>query len=147
MRFLNESDSVRTEAAQLRQQGCNIIIVLSHCGLDVDYEIARNAGPDIDVIVGGHTHTFMYTGTAAPPGPDKPQDQYPAVVYNEATNHRVLIVQASSFTKYIGDLTVYFDGEGHIVDWEGAPIFLDSNIVPGLCCAVTYLYFQTIYSL
>lgn len=88
LRFLNESVTVRAEAALLREQGCDIIIVLSHCGLDVDYIIARNAGPDIDVIVGGHSHTFMYTGEH--PGPDYPQDVYPAVVTN-ADGHTVII--------------------------------------------------------
>lgn len=93
----------------------------------MDYEIARNAGPDIDVIVGGHSHTFMFTG--AHPGPDSPQDNYPAVVIND-DGHRVLIVQASAYTKYIGDLTVFFDDAGEVVTWEGAPIFLDTDIVP-----------------
>lgn len=81
--------AIRAEAAKLKADGVNIIIVLSHCGLDVDYEIARNAGPDIDVIVGGHSHTFMYTGPF-PPGPDRPKDNYPAVVQNP-NGHKVYI--------------------------------------------------------
>ena len=87
MKFFNESVSVREEAAKLKGQGVNIIIVLSHCGLDVDYEIARNAGPDVDVIVGGHSHTFMFTGSEVP-GPDTPRDEYPAVV-THSDGHKV----------------------------------------------------------
>lgn len=87
LKFFNESESVRTEAANLKKQGVDIIIVLSHCGLDVDYIIAKNAGSDIDVIVGGHTHTFMYTGKN-PPGPDTPEAEYPAVV-TQNDGHKV----------------------------------------------------------
>lgn len=68
MKFLNESIAIRAEADKLKSQGADIIIVVSHCGLDVDYIIAQNAGPDVDVIVGGHSHTFMFTGDQ-PPGP------------------------------------------------------------------------------
>lgn len=133
MRFTDESKAVREEAAILKSQGVDIIIVLSHCGLDVDYIIAKNAGPDVDVIVGGHSHTFMYTtedGQPAP-GPDTPQDKYPAVVTHD-DGHRVLIVQASAYLKYVGDITVYFDKAGRVVSWEGAPIFLDTSVVQGV---------------
>lgn len=39
-------------------------------------------------------------------------------------------MQAASYTKYIGDLTVYFDDAGRVVSWEGAPVYLDEHIVP-----------------
>ena len=116
----------------MKDQGVDIIIVLSHCGLDVDYQIARETASLIDVIVGGHTHTFMYTvkNGETPPGPDKVQDEYPAVV-ESSSGHKVLIVQASAFMKYVGDLIVYFDQNGHVVTWEGNPIYLDTNIKQG----------------
>lgn len=130
LRFINESLAIRREAAALKEQGVDIIIVLSHCGLDVDYTIAKESGPYVDVIVGGHSHTFMYTvrdGETAP-GPDSVGDQYPAVVEHD-DGHRVLIVQASAYLKYVGDITVYFDKKGRVVSWDGAPIFLDTDIV------------------
>jgi 2',3'-cyclic-nucleotide 2'-phosphodiesterase (5'-nucleotidase family) len=37
---------------------CDVLIVLSHVGYDQDLEMARDV-PDIDVIVGGHTHTLF----------------------------------------------------------------------------------------
>ncbi len=80
-------ETVKSEASNLKMQGVDIIIVLSHCGLNVDYNIARFAGSDIDVIVGGHSHTFMFTGDN-PPGPDRPIDEYPAVVEQES-GHKV----------------------------------------------------------
>lgn len=103
LKFLDEPTAVREEAARLRAQGVDIIIVLSHCGLDVDKIIARDGGPDIDVIVGGHSHTFMYTGDDFP-GPNKPGDTYPAIVEQPATDgrpaHQVLIVQVGFGGRY-----------------------------------------------
>lgn len=132
LRFINESVAIQREATELKEQGVDIIIVLSHCGLHNDYVIAKEVGADIDIIVGGHSHTFMYTvenETMTSPGPDKIQAEYPAVVEQD-NGHRVLIVQASAFLKYVGDLTVYFDRNGELVHWSGAPIYLDSDIVP-----------------
>lgn len=132
LRFYNESETVVRESMLLKEQGVDIIIVLSHCGLDVDYQIAREAAPFVDVIVGGHSHTFMYTvkdGETAP-GPSRPADNYPAVVEND-NGHKVLIVQASAYMKYVGDLVVYFDQDGRVVTWEGSPIYLDTHIKQG----------------
>lgn len=116
----------------MKEQGVDIIIALTHCGLGVDYRIAKETAPFVDVIVGGHSHTFMYTvkeGESAP-GPDKVKDVYPAVVETE-DGHRVLIVQASARMKYVGDLVVFFDKEGKVVKWQGAPIYLDHEIKQG----------------
>ena len=52
--------SVRSEVTKLQGQGVNIIIASGHAGIDVDIEIAKIEG--IDVVVGAHTETFMYTG-------------------------------------------------------------------------------------
>lgn len=103
--------------------------MLSHCGLDLDYRIAREAGDYVDVIVGGHSHSFMYTGPN-PPGVDVPEDEYPAVIVPDNGN-KVLIVQAASFSKYVGDLEVFFDEHGKLVRWKGQPIYLDSNVPEG----------------
>lgn len=59
--FYDEVKSVNAEAEKLKAQGVEIIIVLSHCGLDVDRIMAEKC-PNIDIIVGGHSHTFLYSG-------------------------------------------------------------------------------------
>lgn len=130
VRFLDEIETVQREAEKLQRAGVDIILVLSHCGINTDLEIARsNAGSKIDVIIGAHSHTFMYTGD--PPGPDKPQYDYPTVVEHN-TGHKVLVVQASSFAKYVGDLTVYFNQNGEAIRWIGQPIFLANHIQQGM---------------
>lgn len=127
--FTDEIEAVRKESTKLRQKGVNIIIVLSHCGLDRDREIATETGDDVDVIVGGHSHTFLYTTkenlypTHIPSGP------YPIIITPKSSNDsKVLIVHAAAFTKYVGDLKVYFDEAGHIKYYDGNPIFLGNEI-------------------
>lgn len=78
--------------------------------------------------MGGHSHTLLYTGSPVP-GPDTPGDVYP-IVYEQPGGHKVLIVQSSAYTKYLGDLTVYFDDAGEAQSWEGNTIFMDNSIVP-----------------
>ncbi|XP_034475422.1 apyrase isoform X3 [Drosophila innubila] len=124
--FRNESDAIREEAALLKNQGANIIIVISHCGYEVDKTIARVAGDVVDVIVGSHSHTFLYTGDKAP-GPDKPKGDYPTQVIH-SSGHRVLIVQAGAYAKYVGNLTVYFNAQGDVVDFEGAPLYMSADV-------------------
>ncbi|KAG8040030.1 hypothetical protein G9C98_001783 [Cotesia typhae] len=111
LKFLDEIETINLEAKKLkRYEKVDIIIVLSHCGLPVDRKIAANC-PLVDVIVGGHSHSFLYS-----------------VVITQASNRTVLIVQAAAFTKYLGNLTVWFNEEGEVEDWEGNPIVLDETI-------------------
>ena len=128
LHILNEIDSTRDEAARLRSEGVDIIVVLSHCGIDIDQQMAQTGGENIDVIVGGHSHSLYYSGEPAP-GPDTPVDVYPAV-YKHESGHNILVVQASSYAKYVGDLVVYFDREGEAQSWEGNTIFLDNSVEP-----------------
>lgn len=126
--FTNEAQAVREEAARLKAEGVNIIVVLSHCGLDRDREIAQQGGPDIDIIVGGHSHSFLFTGTDYP-SIDIAAGTYP-VVETQNDGHEVYIVQASAFTKYLGEITLYFDDDGIVQHYEGSPIFLSNDVVP-----------------
>ncbi|XP_053681193.1 apyrase-like [Anopheles nili] len=127
LRFLDEVESVNQEASTLKQLGVDIIVVLSHCGFTEDRRIAREC-PDVDVVVGGHSHTLLHTGDASD-FPDVPTDNYPFVV-EQPTGRRVLIVQAGSFTKYLGHLVVYFDENGEAMRWEGNTDYLDAKILP-----------------
>lgn len=61
MKILPEIPSIAAEAKRLKNDGVNIIIALGHSGVEMDTEIAREI-EDIDLVVGGHSHTFLYTG-------------------------------------------------------------------------------------
>lgn len=128
LKFSDEPNAVRDEAVKLKSEGVNIIIVLSHCGVDVDRRIARYGGPDIDIIVGGHSHSFLWSGEDWP-SRDVPSGSYPIVV-NQDEGHQVLIVQASAYTKYLGDITLYFDDDGIVQSYSGNPHFMETSITP-----------------
>jgi 5'-nucleotidase / UDP-sugar diphosphatase len=49
---------VKSLAGYLRAAGCDIVIALCHEGYDRDLKLAE-AVPELDVIVGGHSHTFL----------------------------------------------------------------------------------------
>ena len=57
--YLDPVETARKMVAELKSQNCDLIVCLSHLGLntddDNDYLIALQV-PEIDVIVGGHTH-------------------------------------------------------------------------------------------
>ena len=61
--ILDTLEVARAQSENLRARGCDLIICLSHLGLSPnndpnDYQLA-NAAPEIDLIVGGHSHNFI----------------------------------------------------------------------------------------
>lgn len=46
---------------KLTAMGVNKIIALGHSGFTVDKNIAQKV-KGVDVVIGGHTNTFLYTG-------------------------------------------------------------------------------------
>lgn len=84
----------------MAESGVNIIIALGHSGYPKDKEVARNC-PLVDVVIGAHTHTFLYTGT--PPAPDRANGPYPTVI-EQANGKKVLVVHAYERSKYLGEL-------------------------------------------
>lgn len=71
---------------------------------------------------------FSVSGT--PPSSDIVFGPYPTVVEQHDGN-TVLVVQASSYTKYLGNLTVYYDEDGKVVDYEGVPIYIENDVPQG----------------
>ena len=45
-------------AALLKEKGCDLVVCLSHLGIQMDRELVAKTR-NIDVILGGHSHTFM----------------------------------------------------------------------------------------
>uniref|UniRef100_A0A1B0CVT4 5'-nucleotidase n=2 Tax=Lutzomyia longipalpis TaxID=7200 RepID=A0A1B0CVT4_LUTLO len=123
--FIPEVEAINTEAQRLKkEENAEIIIVVGHSGLIKDREIAEKC-PLVDIIVGGHSHTFLYTGSQ--PDREVPVDVYPVVV-TQSSGKKVPIVQAYCFTKYLGYFKVTINGKGNVVGWTGQPILLNNNI-------------------
>ncbi|XP_042861628.1 LOW QUALITY PROTEIN: 5'-nucleotidase-like [Penaeus japonicus] len=125
IRVTDEVQAVRKEAQRLKNEGVDIIIALGHAGFKKDMEIAREV-EEIDVVVGGHTNTFLYTG-GADPSTEPSVGEYPTVV-TQASGRKVLVVQAYAFGKYLGHLEVKFDGAGEVTGWNGNPILMDNAV-------------------
>ncbi len=104
----------------------DILIALGHSGYDRDRAIAAGV-PDIDLVVGGHSHSFLHSGEAQP-SVEKPEGPYPTLVQQNGTGRTVPVVQAYAYTKYLGKFKMWFDKDGEMVKWEGAPMLLDSSV-------------------
>ncbi|TNC52049.1 multifunctional 2',3'-cyclic-nucleotide 2'-phosphodiesterase/5'-nucleotidase/3'-nucleotidase [Rubellimicrobium rubrum] len=108
-------DAAQQEIDDLTEQGINKIVLLSHAGYVEDQALAQSL-TGVDVIVGGHSHTLLSNTEEGAAGP------YPTMVND------VPIVQARSYGKYLGELTVTFDDQGSVISAEGDPILLDASI-------------------
>lgn len=119
--------SVKAVVAELEKQGINKIILVCHEGYEPDQALAA-AVDGIDVIVGGHSHSYL---SSKPPDQDtdKALGPYPTVV-KSPNGDPVLIVQAMAYGKYLGRLDVTFDEKGVPTKWDGAPILLDASVAP-----------------
>jgi len=87
VQFLDQHETARQAVDELEEQGADVIVAITHSGVDEDQELAREI-PGIDVIVGGHCHTALY----------KP-------VLQGAT----IIVQAGSLGEYLGRLELAYN--------------------------------------
>ncbi|XP_054719341.1 LOW QUALITY PROTEIN: snake venom 5'-nucleotidase-like [Uloborus diversus] len=125
LEFEDEVECIQREARRLvEEEGLNKIIAVGHAGFTVDQDIARRV-PEVDIVVGGHTNTFLYSGE--PPSNEETQGPYPLVVERE-NGSVALVVQDFAFGKFLGHLQVQFDDEGRIVRWGGNPILMDSSV-------------------
>merc|ERR1711971_1319773 len=132
MTFYDEVESVNTAAKRLKEQGVNIIIAAGHAGYEVDLRMAAEV-EDVDLIVGGHSHTFLFSGEQAP-SIEVPEGPYPTYVTNRF-GKVVPVVQVYCYTKYLGHLELNFDQQGELmkpVDGIGVsvaePILLDATV-------------------
>ncbi|XP_025097410.1 5'-nucleotidase-like isoform X2 [Pomacea canaliculata] len=126
LKFGDVVEAVRKEAEALTRQGINKIIALGHAGYSVDKEIATI--PGVDVVVGGHSHTFLYNASNLNdrPSTEVALGDYPTVV--EKNGSRALVVQAYAYSKYLGILHVTFDDNGNVIDYNGKPRLLDASV-------------------
>ncbi len=98
-------------AAELKAHGANLIVILSHMGLDDDQELARQF-PEIDLILGGHHHVALNP---------------PLVVTNEQTGKRIPIVHSGAFAKFVGRFDVVVKDDA-ILSWDYQLFPIDSTV-------------------
>ena len=111
--FSDPVPAVQAEVNKLGAQGVNKIIVLSHSGYEVDKQVAAQT-TGVDVIVGGHSNTYLSNSSGDAKGP------YPTMI------NKTAIVQAYDYGKFLGELSVRFDDAGEVVSASGEPIIMDA---------------------
>lgn len=82
------------------KNGVKVIIALGHSGYSLDMDIAKKC-PLVDVVVGGHSHSFLYSGNQT--HNETVVGPYPTVII-QANGKQVPVVQAYAYTKYMGEL-------------------------------------------
>lgn len=105
MKFKNVVETANRTAAYLKNdKKCDLVVVVSHIGVKRDndktndYDLAK-ASHDIDIIIGGHSHTVLLPGNAG---------QYPSIVSN-ADGRPVLITQTGKYGKKLGYIKIDLD--------------------------------------
>jgi len=117
-------DTARKYIAELNRMGVNKIIVLSHLGYGDDVKLAKEVA-GIDVIVGGHTATFMGGSEFEQIGL-KPEMPYPTEIVGPDGN-KVLIVHAWESNQLLGQIKLDFDDRGRITNFSGQPFLFSTN--------------------
>jgi 5'-nucleotidase len=117
-----DDKAIGDEVQKLKAQGINKIIALTHVGYPRDLAVIAKI-PDVDIVVGGHSHSLLSNTDKSAAGP------YPTMVDNPG-GYKVPVVQAGSYSKYLGDLDVVFDDSGVVKSAKGDPILIDSSFKP-----------------
>ena len=89
LRTLPEMPLVQDLARELRQQGADIVIFLSHLGLADDRKVAETVQDDVDLIIAAHTHEVL------------PEGEWVG---------KVPIVEAGMYAEYLGRVDIQRDG-------------------------------------
>lgn len=95
--YLDAISTADEQAHNLKSQGADMVIALTHLGYETDTDaddvrLARQSH-DIDLIIGGHSHTLLN----------------PAVVVTNAKGQPVTIVQTGSRGQYVGEIEIDLD--------------------------------------
>lgn len=113
--FTDPSGAVQAEVDKLTAAGVNKIVVLPHSGFVVDQKVAAGT-TGVDVIVGGHSNTFLSNTS------DRAEGPYPTMVGATA------IVSAYAYGKFLGELNVTFDDAGNVTAASGEPLIMDASV-------------------
>lgn len=88
--FKNPSETLRKYLPLMKEDGAELLVVLTHLGFEKDIELAKEFRDESLVIVGGHSHTFVDKG------------------HKEGNS---IIVQAGTQGKSVGKLELKWDPE------------------------------------
>ena len=123
-----------------------IILLLSHNGVYDSEALLPYLSKDIDAVIDGHSHTFLYgttprTGGVSPSteGPsmdsagtkDKSWSSYPHFVTRDSSitggTTTIPLATAMAYSKYLGKMTLSFEDNGLVTAATGNPVLLGST--------------------
>lgn len=125
VRFIDLLPAVQRSIDTLTAEGVQHIVVLSHCGYELEQEMARKL-KGVDIVVGGHSHTLL--GTFDDPAFNRSRGPYPTVV--DGVDGKVLVVQAYQWGILLGRIRVDFDSTGRVVGWSDTPPLVVNSTIP-----------------
>lgn len=117
LKFNPAAQTAEKYIAELKGQGVDKIILLTHQGFDQDLILARSVA-GIDLIVGGHTHTLLGDKKQMVELGLNPESAYPTVVQGP-DGGPVYVVQAWAWAKAVGVMQISFDAGGKITKLTG----------------------------
>ena len=118
LKFKDIIKTANETAAELKKKGCDVVIAVTHIGYNMDddktddVELAE-ASKNIDIIIGGHSHTFV--------DPSTPENT--PYWFKNAEGKDVLVVQTGKYGKNVGyiklDLKDFADKK---IDYRYIPV-------------------------
>ena len=106
-----QDDNLQKMVDEVRGKGAQVVVVLSHNGMDVDLKMASRVS-GVDAILGGHTH-----------------DGVPVPVIVKNRGGQTLVTNAGSNTKFLGVLDFDVRG-GRIRDYRYRLMPIFANLLP-----------------
>jgi 5'-nucleotidase / UDP-sugar diphosphatase len=88
---------IAEEVERYKSEGVNKIVLVTHCGVELDKQLAQTLS-DVDLIIGGHSHTRLDTPIWA----------------EHADGSKTAIVQTGSYGRTLGELDLAFDKKGQL---------------------------------
>ena len=127
--FNDAGPAVARAAAEARAAGAQIVLVLSHLGVERDQTLAGTV-PGAPVWLGGHSHTLLSNSERGA--------LLPHPVVQKGPAGTALIVQAACFGRYLGRLDLDLAADGSILAWGGDThhISLDTPEDPAVAAIV-----------
>jgi 5'-nucleotidase len=110
VQFLAPGPALARAAAEARAAGAQIVVVLSHLGVDADRALAGQVA-GVDVFLGGHSHTLLSDSEPGAAGPAHAAIAGPA--------GRAVVAQAGAYGRYFGRLDLDVAADGTVLAYGG----------------------------
>ncbi|HET7787493.1 MAG TPA: 5'-nucleotidase C-terminal domain-containing protein [Myxococcales bacterium] len=98
-------------ALALRAQGAQVVVLLSHLGLDLDRQLIIASGAPIDVIIGAHDHAVQ-----------------PPVAIDRPGGGKTILAEAGDYYRYVGQIVLSVGDDGSVSLAGGGLIPIDASV-------------------